>query len=149
MLAYKTWFSLLTIILLFSSCTDPQKEKKQTKTETIVENKNMTNPIDILKNQMLVYQKEFHPSYSKEDIIICGDILNLYLAEIKKSSSREEGLKIVKPTIEKLNILNERCEGSLIETIEREQICEIIINASAQKGYNTMEEDITEAWREW
>lgn len=58
-------------------------------------------------------------------------------------------MKIVKSTIEKLNILNGKCEGSLIETTEREQICEIIISASAKKGYNTIEEDITEAWREW
>ncbi|WP_131667072.1 hypothetical protein [Chryseobacterium taiwanense] len=114
-----------------------------------MENKNTTNSVDILKNQMFAYQKEFHPSYSKEDVVTCGDILNLYLAEIEKSASKEEGMKIVKSTIEKLNILNEKCEGSLIETIEREQICEIVINASAKKGYNTMEEDITEAWREW
>jgi hypothetical protein len=134
---------------MFISCNGQQNEKKQNNNEKIIENKNTANPVDILKSRMFAYLKEFHPPYTEKDVIECGDILNLYLAEITKSKSKEEGMKIVKSTIEKLNILNQKCEGSLIETLEREQICEIIIGASAQKGYNTIEEDITETWREW
>lgn len=83
MFSYKMIFSLLVIMLLFSSCNDSPKEKKQTENEIIMVNKNTTNSVDVLKNRMFAYQKEFHPSYSKEDVIVCGDILNLYLTEIE------------------------------------------------------------------
>jgi hypothetical protein len=55
---------------------------------------------------------------------------------------------IVKSTVLKLNALNEKCDLSLIETNEREQITEIII-ASHKMKYNSLNEDITEEWREW
>lgn len=48
-----------------------------------------------------------------------------------------------------VNDLNERCCFSLIETTEREQISEIIIFAGSEMGYNSVDEDITEEWREW
>jgi hypothetical protein len=56
---------------------------------------------------------------------------------------------IVKSTVLKLNALNEKCDLSLIETNEREQITEIIILASHKMKYNSLNEDITEEWREW
>ncbi len=149
MCTYRTFISLFAVMLTIVSCNTPQKETVQKTNDKIMENKNPGNPVDRLKSQMFVYLNEFHPPYSQHDIAECGDILNLYVGDIKKSASKEEGMKIVKSTVEKLNTLNERCNGSLIETMEREQICEIIIGASAEKGYNTMEEDITEDWREW
>jgi hypothetical protein len=37
----------------------------------------------------------------------------------------------------------------MIETMEREAICELIILAGAARGFNGAGEDITEPWREW
>lgn len=48
-----------------------------------------------------------------------------------------------------LSHFNKQCGEVLIETSQREDICEIIIMASHLKGYNDMSEDITEEWREW
>ena len=89
------------------------------------------------------------PPYSKNDVEDCGKILNEFLSEINKSNSKEEGLRIVKVTVEKLNNLNNKCDSQLIETSEREEIADIINSATSSKGYNKYEDDITEEWREW
>lgn len=89
------------------------------------------------------------PSYSQKDIDECISILSEYTTNILKTHSREEAMLIVKSTVLKLNALNEKCDLSLIETIEREQITEIIILASHKMKYNSLNEDITEEWREW
>jgi hypothetical protein len=47
-----------------------------------------------------------------------------------------------------LNELNDRCDGCLIETDQREQLCDILIAAAKNAGLDS-DEDITEAWREW
>ena len=48
-----------------------------------------------------------------------------------------------------LNSLNARCGGTLIETDQREDICEFIIRAGCLAGFNGEGEDGTEAWRDW
>jgi hypothetical protein len=47
-----------------------------------------------------------------------------------------------------LNELNDRCDGCLIETDQREQLCDILIAAAKNAGLDS-DEDITQAWREW
>ena len=47
-----------------------------------------------------------------------------------------------------LNHLAERCD-SLIETDQREQICELMIQAAHSVGVGDGQTDITEDWREW
>lgn len=49
----------------------------------------------------------------------------------------------------KLNALNERCDGELIGTDQREYICEIIIRIGYLRGFNDENEDVTEALRDW
>lgn len=151
-----TTFFLL-IITISHSCNGQKKDsndKDESVTKEYSKAKNMENStfeiqINILKKSMLEYMEMANPSYSKNDVDECVKILNEYLLEIKNSNSKEAGMKIVENTIKKLNKLNEKCNSELIETSEREQIAEIIILASSQKGYNTKEEDITENWREW
>lgn len=111
--------------------------------------KQIDNLITTLKESMEDYMKDASPSYSKRDIEECVSLLLDYTRGIYKSKSKMEGLEIVKSTILKLNALNDKCNGSLIETNEREQIAEIIILASHNMKYNSMDEDITEEWREW
>lgn len=48
-----------------------------------------------------------------------------------------------------LNKLNDDSDGALIETSEREQLCDIIIAAAQQAGLESDEDDITYEWREW
>jgi hypothetical protein len=54
----------------------------------------------------------------------------------------------VKDLVLKLNALNDRCQGSLIETDQREDICELIESSLTQASI-PFEGDVTEEWREW
>ncbi|MCY0970013.1 hypothetical protein [Chryseobacterium wangxinyae] len=145
--------SILAFLFIVHSC-DGQK-KNDNSSENKIETKKSTampkeeNKISILEKSMLEYMENTKPSYTKIDVEECVKILNSYISEISNSKSKDEGMEIVKTTVEKLNKLNEKCDFELIETSEREQIAEIIIIESNKKGYNKPEEDITEEWREW
>lgn len=102
-----------------------------------------------LKKNMEDYMHENDPSYTQDDVDLCIVTLSDYVIKVFATESKDEGMKIVKSTVLKLNDLNEKCDFSLIETNEREQIAEIIISAGHEKGYNAVDEDITEEWREW
>lgn len=147
----------LNYILLFTSllinirlCNE-QNNKSNPPEDNLerVENKNSNkNEILNFKSSMLEYIEMSKPSYTKDNVEELIKILNDYTAEIANANSKEEGLNIVKVTVEKLNKLNEKCDYQLIETIEREQIAAIIIVESSKRGYNKQEDDITEKWRE-
>jgi hypothetical protein len=88
-------------------------------------------------------------SYSEEEVGICMNILKKHLDELSKTKNKNEGMALVEKTVLQLNELNEKCEYELIETGQREDICEILILAGNEMGYNDRGEDITEEWREW
>jgi len=113
------------------------------------EYKKQIQQIETLKKSMTEYINSAHPSYTEKDVEQCENILTEYIQSINKTSNKEEGLQVVKMTVIKLNELNEKCDFQLIETGEREQIAEIIISTGSLKGYNSLNEDITEEWREW
>lgn len=112
-------------------------------------NQHIDNLIIDLKKNMEDYMKDANPSYSQNDINECISLLSEYTVNMFNTASKDEAMKIVKLTVLKLNDINEKCDFSLIETNEREQIAEIIILAGNEKGYNEADEDITEEWREW
>jgi hypothetical protein len=112
-------------------------------------NKQLDSLILDLKKNMEDYMHENDPSYTQDDVNLCIATLSDYVIKVFATGSKGEGMKIVKSTVLKLNDLNEKCDFSLIETNEREQIAEIIISAGHEKGYNAVDEDITEEWREW
>ena len=77
-------------------------------------------------------------------------IVDAFVTNMTKSSTlTEQAIRdAVKQAVLALNALNKRCNGNLIETDQREDICELILVAAAQAGLHT-DEDITEEWREW
>jgi hypothetical protein len=111
--------------------------------------KDLGRMVGDLKASMVSYMKTAEPPYTMDDIDSCEKILKGYLAAINASKNKEQGMEIVRSTIFSLNALNGKTQETLVETTEREQIAEIIILASSRKGYNTIDEDITEEWREW
>ncbi len=113
------------------------------------ENENIKNWLIGLKESMLDFISHGNEYYSEEDVDKCVDILTVYLEEIQRTTSKEQGMEVIKKTIFKLNDLNEKCEHVLIETGQREQIADIIIKAGELMDYTTMDDDITEEWREW
>ncbi|WP_298141294.1 hypothetical protein [Flavobacterium sp.] len=76
-------------------------------------------------------------------------IINSFIKKISKSKSKKEGQNIVNETVIKLNELNKKCHGGLIETEQRENICTIISKMQFQKGYILENEDTTLSLREW
>jgi hypothetical protein len=106
--------------------------------------------LDRLKDGMLSFiEDEEDAPYTTTEVNKCMGLISAFLDDLQKTSSKAEGMKIVEKTVLSLNELNEQCHSALIETDQREDICEIIIIAGNKKGYNELSEDITEEWREW
>ena len=121
----------------------------KSKKESLNENIEISKILENLKFGMMEYICTNSSSYTKNDVDMCISILENYLSEISVSRSKQEGKSIISKTVLSLNELNEKCDSELIETNERELICEVIILGGNLKGYNTKDEDITEEFREW
>jgi hypothetical protein len=117
------------------------------------------------------FDPDFDAGYTQADIDRCAEILDTLLEALTTASEayasspahddedeadgeetelRDESImQAVKEAVLDLNALNEACEGGLIETDQREQLCDLIITAATQAGLDTDGQDITEEWREW
>ena len=115
----------------------------------VPDNSTLNTILTDLVSDMVEYMNDAAPAYTQEHIDQCREILVAHAASIKQAPDRAAAKLLVKATVTRLNELNEEVEGELIETLERESICEFIITAGALKGFNTREEDVTEDWREW
>jgi hypothetical protein len=93
---------------------------------------------------------EWDCSYSQKDIDECIACIDDYLAKVTTISglTAQQIEAAVQKLVVELNELNNKCGGSLIETDQREYICEIILIAAKDAGLTT-DEDITEPWRQW
>lgn len=142
---------LFSVMLLSCISNNPKGKDDYQLNEkiTITTYKEQLEKIEILKKSMTEYMDFSDPSYTEKDIEKCESILTNFIQNIDKTSNREEGLKVVQSVVFQLNELNKKCDFDLIETNEREQITEIIIEAGYLKGYNLLTEDVTEEWREW
>jgi hypothetical protein len=116
---------------------------------SLIEHSELQRALTRLTSGMLNYMDSDEPSYTEEDIDKCRDILTSHVKALELVKDRAEMLKLVKSTVVQLNGLNQDTGGDLIETDQREWICEFIIKAGSLKGFNSENEDITEEWREW
>lgn len=91
-----------------------------------------------------IANKELSKKIKKELLIFIENC-----SKYTKSRNPKAIINSVKKTVEKINEIN--CEGiGIIETIERETICEFINDVVKRTGFQNSEEiDITEEWREW
>ncbi len=89
--------------------------------------------------------------YTQEDIDACRTLLEAYLQELDalKKPTDEDIMSCVEKVVLALNDLNEKTDYVLIETGEREAICEIIQEAAIACGLGDIPDDVTEEWREW
>ena len=89
--------------------------------------------------------------YSKKDVQKCEDILAEYLESLAALPFPTDNdiMKCVKKAVLALNKLNEKTDYALIETVERENIWELIQTSAVECGLQNPAEDITEEWRDW
>jgi hypothetical protein len=98
------------------------------------------------------YDPEYDAGYTQKHIDQCSKIIDEFfsaLANIPNLKKNESILKSVKAAVVKLNKLNDKCDSSIIETDQREQLCELIITAANHAGLESNVDDVTEEWREW
>src|SRR5215213_5915562 len=89
--------------------------------------------------------------YDKNDIQKCDDILRGFMKRLDRlddSAPETTILHCVKKAVLDLNALNDSVGGSLIETDQREDLCEYLLLAAQSAGLKR-NDDITEEWREW
>ncbi|MGC3959807.1 MAG: hypothetical protein QM813_18345 [Verrucomicrobiota bacterium] len=89
--------------------------------------------------------------YTKTDIKKCDKILQEFVKHLGKLGSAASKLAVlacVKQAVLDLNALNNSVNGSLIETDQREDLCEYLLLTARSAGLN-QEGDPTEEWREW
>ena len=93
------------------------------------------------------------PGYTIDDVETCSKILDIYIDQLVllgKHPHNDEILSVVQTVVESLNELNAECGNGLIETMERENLCDYIQEAAIIAGWESeSDEDVTEEWREW
>lgn len=121
----------------------------------IYENEKIKSLLIRLEEWMINYLEyededlEDEVSYDRWDIKICMNFMEIFLEKIENVKNEKETLDLVKETIENLNKLNKKCEYELLETDQREDICEIIILATNLKWFNPENKDLTEEFRDF
>jgi len=98
------------------------------------------------------YDPEFDAGYTQEHVDRCSEIIDDFLASLEKVPDAQKNKYImtaVKKTILRLNKLNEKCDGGLIETDQREDLAKMINLATIHAGLESSDDDITYKWREW
>ena len=101
---------------------------------------------------MLEYMTELEEcAYTEKDVAKCASILMQYLDALAAmdAPTDKEILKCVKKCVVALNKLSEKTDYEMIESVERDNICEIIQTAAEECGLRDASEDVTEEWREW
>ncbi|WP_409305945.1 hypothetical protein [Peribacillus sp. SCS-155] len=88
--------------------------------------------------------------FNPENIEATIKVLDSYINNLIKlgvKSKKKEIMIFVKDVVIRINELNDQYDY-FIETMEREELCEYIIEAANIAGLES-DEDITEEWREW
>ena len=93
---------------------------------------------------------DYDCGYTKRDVNACSEIVDTYIQSVVNEETLNKAviMDAIQNTVERLNALNESCDGCLIETDQREDLCELILVAAKKAGLET-DDDVTEEWREW
>jgi len=118
-------------------------------TVTVIQDKKLSSLHSEILRSMQSYMQSTKVSYTSEHIRLVGVILTEHYRKLENIRNKKQALMLVKDTVTKLNKLNEKSQGGLIETDQREMIAEFIIVAGAKHNLNEPNEDVTEAYRDW
>jgi hypothetical protein len=92
---------------------------------------------------------EDEPDYTSDDVTACITLLLEFMSTMASEIQTIDSSKNhIRDLVLSLNELNEDCDQSLIETDQREEICEFIqkVVSTANVG---LDGDVTEEWRDW
>ncbi|SDY48989.1 hypothetical protein SAMN04487939_102375 [Lysobacter sp. yr284] len=98
--------------------------------------------------------------YGAAEIDECERVIDAFLAALRNAVVDGERVPspaqldrtaraAVEQAVRALNTLNARCRYNLIETDQREGLCELVRSALAGIGALRGQDDPTEPWREW
>ncbi len=89
--------------------------------------------------------------FTKSHVNKCVNLLKAYLRDLCKldSPTNESIMACVKKTVLAINDLSEQTDYSMIETMEREAIWEVIQTAAVDCGLKNPPDDVTGEWRDW
>ena len=107
------------------------------------------NLLDFIKEDYLTKQYNIKPGYSEKHIQKCINILNTCLANVQKSKSTKSVRRAINVSVLKLNLLHTVTKFMMIETMEREDIAEILNLIGYYKGAIEKDFDQTEKFRLW
>ena len=113
----------------------------------------MREPLNVVRQRLLKGMTDYMAiagGYTQSHIDQCKVIIDRYLSEVGSQAkmSQDQIRDAVQRSVIDLNRLNEEAGEGLIETDQREDLCELILHAAVNAGLDT-DEDVTEEWREW
>ncbi len=110
----------------------------------------MKSLLKIIQYDMLDFiEGEVEPCYSSNDVTSCIKLLLEFMSSIDLQKQTKESAKAhVRELVLSLNELNNDCQHCLIDTAQREGICEFIHKALLAANI-CFDNDITEEWRNW
>jgi len=114
-------------------------------TENKVKNLLKTIQYDLLD----FIEGEEEPDYTPEDVTACITSLLEFMSSIESEEQTIKSAKHhIKTLVLSLNTLNESCDDCLIDTSQREDICQFIekVITAAHVEFTG---DVTEEWRMW
>lgn len=129
-------------------CPSHKESLIQEGTEAMPKNTNCEEQL-LLTQEWRMRMEDGDDEFTEENIAATETVLRDYMGGLThiQEPSQKEIIKIVKETVLRLNALNEEYDF-FIETQEREELYEFIMENAQRAGLET-EEDITEEWREW
>lgn len=148
----KQWYfpsGAAVLLLVLSGCDRASQAKKEI-LPTYSEKPLAPVRARLLDGMVRYMRKVANCGYTQEDIDHCASILDKYQASLASGSAftKTEIRNAVKKAVLDLNALNNKCGGGLIETDQREYICQLLLASAQAAGIGT-KEDITEEWRDW
>ncbi|MCG7497504.1 hypothetical protein MHO82_11570 [Vibrio sp. Of7-15] len=102
----------------------------------------------ILDGMLDFIEGEDDAEYTPKDVDTCEKLLLTFSSNIEDGISCSNAMEQVKILVLSLNELNEKCDYSIIETDQREDICEFIFQTLISAGI-ALDVDVTEEWRDW
>jgi len=105
------------------------------------------------------YDSEWDAGYQQKDVDKCEKLMDEYQDAIQQSDGATVHImKAIERLVCGLNKVNLRCDHTLIETDQREDICEFVDKVIVAKGIdidtlaasqNCGRSELTDPWREW